>query len=91
VTCQGQGVCYDKLSKAECECFMFYEGNDCQIESNELKRIKSVTTVSSVIAIVSIVTIYLTMILSDLHTHFFIKKTIIKTPEIKVHKFRYIN
>ncbi|CAF0864104.1 unnamed protein product [Brachionus calyciflorus] len=68
-TCSKNGYCYDENNKAKCQCFSKYNGEKCEIESDELKIIKNVISVSSIIAIIIIVVTYLSFILCDLSTN----------------------
>jgi hypothetical protein len=66
VTCSGHGTCVDNSSIAQCNCFSFYSGNDCEIKSQQLIVQKRVATASSYIAIFAISLFYFTFILLDM-------------------------
>ena len=50
-TCSNHGRCTDFEGLPKCQCFSLYEGEKCEILSNELKNLKSIISVSSIKAI----------------------------------------
>ena len=65
-TCSGNGNCVEVNNKPTCECFSMFDGDKCEITSNELKIIKSIISLASITAIVTVVVFYLTIILMDI-------------------------
>ena len=90
-TCSSNGVCFVNSSKeAECKCFNYYSGVDCEIKSDELALIHSVIRISSIIATIIIVAIYLLFFLNDVSSLFFKIKKIEKPKDVRI-KYVYTN
>jgi hypothetical protein len=85
-SCSGNGRCVVNGSLAQCQCFQMYSGDACEIESPAMKTIKGIISTSAVIAILSIVLSYCLLVLSDLHTHFFITKEKAKARAAKMRR-----
>jgi hypothetical protein len=48
--CSGHGVCYEKNSLPFCKCYSKYEGDRCEVESVELKKLKDKISITSYLA-----------------------------------------
>ena len=80
-TCSNNGVCKNKNSLATCECFQMYSGENCQIESSEMKAIKATVKFTSILAVLIILGFYFLFILVDIcNLYKMRKKKILKKP-----------
>ena len=70
ITCSYNGYCFKKNKLPMCKCFNLYEGEFCELQSNELKTQKFVVNIASIIAIISILICYLTFIFLDYLKYF---------------------
>ena len=69
-TCSGNGLCYDNLTKAACDCFLDYSGDQCETQSPKLITIKQIITSVSILAIILICLFYLTFFAMDIFKFF---------------------
>lgn len=53
-TCSGHGVCYENNSLPACNCFSKYEGDKCEIKSQELVSLQKKVKTASYLAFVCI-------------------------------------
>lgn len=84
ITCSKQGWCYVNETIPLCECFTGYSGKNCDIQSQELKRIKMVNDISGYLAITVIVLFFSMFICMDISKFFMQDKNKIKqTPRKK--------
>ena len=66
VTCSSSGYCKDVNNKPECECFLYYSGESCEIKSSKLTVIKITQQVAVIIVICSFATVALTILFLDI-------------------------
>ena len=64
-TCSLQGRCYADGTIPKCRCFKFFSGEDCEIQSSEVKVMKTQSKTFSSIAIIIVVGIYFTIFTMD--------------------------
>ena len=65
-TCSDHGNCYLKqINETACKCNLYFHGDKCEFQSNELKTIKTLTTLTSYIAIATIIAFYSIIICMD--------------------------
>ncbi len=50
-TCSNHGMCVDLNNQAKCNCFQYYSGEDCEIQSEDLKRLENTIKSTAIIAI----------------------------------------
>lgn len=68
-TCSNHGRCIDFESRPKCQCFSLYEGEKCEIVSNELKTLKSIISVSSIVAICIVCCLYGIFVFMDISNY----------------------
>jgi hypothetical protein len=83
-TCSNNGYCHEVKNLPKCKCFSMYEGEKCNIQSNELKTIKYVITTSSIVAIFVIIVFYFLILLMDLFNY------LTKRPKRRRRIFRFV-
>ncbi|CAF0822092.1 unnamed protein product [Brachionus calyciflorus] len=66
-TCSSQGTCFlnTSLNIAQCKCFQYYSGDNCENKSGEIIAIKTTVKGSAAIAIIIIIFTYSVFILVD--------------------------
>lgn len=66
-TCSSNGFCnVNKNKTAECECYKYFSGENCEIKSNDLIIIQNIIKISLIISVIIISNVYLLMIGNDL-------------------------
>ena len=89
--CESSRNCFLIMAKEpKCKCVNLMEGEDCSIESNQLKIIKAVKKNSWIISLIVIALVYLIFISIDLW-NFFISRNKKSKKQIIVQKLKYIN
>jgi high-affinity nickel permease len=61
-----------------CSCFKFFSGEDCEIQSAELKAIQTIDSIALVISILFIIAIYAVFVLNDILNYFLCMKIKLK-------------
>lgn len=77
-TCSMNGNCNDLHNKPTCDCYYLFNGEKCQIQSEEKKTVRRVMVTTSIIAIIIIVLFYVSIVVNDLTTVFARKKEFFK-------------
>ena len=54
-TCSLHGYCHQQQSENKCKCFKGFNGDKCELESNEVKAVKSVQWTTTIICILCII------------------------------------
>ena len=96
-TCSNHGQCIDLDDRPRCQCFSLYEGEKCDVVSNELKTLKSIISVSSIVAICIVGCLYATFVFMDVSKYLTRRKKpnridpILKTKYETTEKYIYIN
>ena len=65
-TCSNHGNCVDKNNVPKCECFSLYQGDNCEIQSSELKTIQTIVSIASIIAIITVISFYSCVVFMDI-------------------------
>ena len=85
VTCSGNGYCIDMGTSAKCQCHQYYSGDNCEIQSNELKVIKMVIITATICALIVIVLTISLILMCDV-INFFQGKYSLNTLDNKKYK-----
>ena len=54
-TCSLHGYCHQQQSEIKCKCFKGFNGDNCELESNEVKAVKSFQWTTTIICIMCMV------------------------------------
>jgi hypothetical protein len=86
-TCSLHGYCHQQQSEIKCKCFKGFNGDKCELESNEVKAVKSVQWTTTIICIVCIVIFWILTIGNDVLDFFKIGSEDIDINEWRREKF----
>lgn len=87
VTCSGYGTCViSNNTDTSCDCYYLYLGDDCAIESDQMKAVKAVIKSASIIACIFIVSFYAVFVIMDI-LHYLLEH---HERRVKKIKFKYI-
>jgi hypothetical protein len=64
-TCSLHGYCTQIQSEIKCKCFKGFNGDKCELESNEVKAVKSVQWTTTIICIVCIILLWILVVGND--------------------------
>jgi hypothetical protein len=70
VTCSSHGNCIQSQNETKCKCYNGYEGDNCEIEGNTVKKVKYTQWSATIICIVCIIIFWLVIISSDILDYF---------------------
>ena len=95
-TCSGNGLCIDLGSNTSCKCKMYFSGDFCEIESNELKTLKQIISMTTIIAYIVFALFTVMVLLCDCTSYMQGKFTPRMRQEVllerrKITKLVYIN
>jgi hypothetical protein len=66
VTCSSHGYCIQNLNETKCKCNLGYEGEVCDKELNEVKKVKYTQWTTTIICMICIATFWFVIITCDI-------------------------
>ncbi len=70
VTCSSHGYCTQSQSQTKCKCYMGYDGENCETESNSIKAVKYVQWTATIICIICLTIFCIIIVSNDLLNYF---------------------